>query len=216
MGSASDDAFRTAHFATRCERIGFPAPPADVRVRVLPRGPGGDLLVHSPSSAHREAMTSWLGSMVPDAVQRGPRGVHRATYSTLPTAWARIFAGVTVEMLDLRPTGEARVCATGPRERLQRLASELAPAGNDIKLLRIGPVYRAVPLLTVAQDEALRGAVMAGYYQIPRPLNLNNLAKSFGVSPASLSERLRRAEARVIMRYVDDLSTSSLGSDALT
>lgn len=215
MGTAFDDAFRTAHFATRCERIGFSAPPTDVRVRVLPRGPGGDLLVHSPSSAHREAMTSWLGSMGPDTVQSGPRGVQRATYGTLPTAWSRIFAGVTIEMLDLRPTGEARVCATGPREWLQRLASELAPAGDDVTLIRIGPVYRAVPLLTVAQDEALRGAMMAGYYQIPRPLNLNNLAKSFGVSPSSLSERLRRAEARVILRYVDDLTTSPDG-DALT
>ena len=51
-------------------------------------------------------------------------------------------------------------------------------------------------------DGLLRIAVSAGYYRIPRLLNLKQLAARLNVTSASISERLRRAEGRVVVQYV--------------
>ena len=70
------------------------------------------------------------------------------------------------------------------------------------RLLRAASASSSARLLTDPQDQALRAAVHNGYYRIPRPLNLQQLAKHLHISSASLSERLRRAEGRVLTRYV--------------
>lgn len=41
-----------------------------------------------------------------------------------------------------------------------------------------------------------------GYYQIPRARSLKSVAHDIGLSPASLSELLRRAEARIVAEYL--------------
>ena len=66
----------------------------------------------------------------------------------------------------------------------------------------MAPARDSSALLTPLQEDALRSAVDTGYYRIPRPLNLHQLAAKSDVTAASFSERLRRAEGRVITQYV--------------
>lgn len=54
-----------------------------------------------------------------------------------------------------------------------------------------------------AQEVALRTATEAGYYETPRRVTLDEIADDLDVPRSTLSYRLRRAEIRLVERYVD-------------
>jgi len=56
--------------------------------------------------------------------------------------------------------------------------------------------------LTDRQDEALRTAYEMGYFDIPRGASLEDVAAELGVSASSVSERLRRAQTRLVEETV--------------
>jgi len=52
--------------------------------------------------------------------------------------------------------------------------------------------------LTDQQQEALRTAFEAGYFEIPRRASLETISNELGISASALSERLRRAQTQLI------------------
>lgn len=89
-------------------------------------------------------------------------------------------------------------------------------AGVDF--VRVGDTGGRVPTtdtsddgapLTPEQDEALRAAAEHGYYETPREIETYELAEKLGIPGSTLSYRLRRAEAKLAMAYVNDLPLSS-------
>ncbi len=52
--------------------------------------------------------------------------------------------------------------------------------------------------LTMTQTRTLLDALERGYYQVPRQTTLVELADMYGVSDQAVSERLRRATAKLI------------------
>jgi len=56
--------------------------------------------------------------------------------------------------------------------------------------------------LTDRQREALRIAYELGYFDIPRGASLEDVAAELDVTPSSVSERLRRAQTRLIEETV--------------
>ena len=52
--------------------------------------------------------------------------------------------------------------------------------------------------LTAEQFEALEAALDAGYYEVPRDIDQNELAEELGISHQALSERLRRATGALV------------------
>ncbi|UPM42371.1 helix-turn-helix domain-containing protein [Halocatena salina] len=54
------------------------------------------------------------------------------------------------------------------------------------------------PRMTDRQREALHTAYEMGYFEIPRTATLTEVATALGISASSLSERLRRAQTRLI------------------
>ena len=60
------------------------------------------------------------------------------------------------------------------------------------------PSLDATSGLTTKQRETLRTAVEAGYFDVPRGVELHELAAQLGVSSQSVSERLRRGTARLV------------------
>lgn len=52
--------------------------------------------------------------------------------------------------------------------------------------------------LTKEQFEALEAALEAGYYEVPRDIDQNELADQLGISHQALSERLRRATGGLV------------------
>jgi predicted DNA binding protein len=57
-------------------------------------------------------------------------------------------------------------------------------------------------LLTDRQREVLRAAVREGYFTVPRECTLAELSDSIGVDKSSVSETLRRAEARLVKWFL--------------
>lgn len=159
------------------------------------------------------AVAEWLESTVRRAPESPARHELRAEFSSSPEPWKSLFRDVVVETIQLRSGGTARVAVSGGRVDVRRFASRLHDLGAPLvarKVLHVPPARR---LLTAAQHEALRLAVDAGYYQIPRPLNLHDLAAQAGVSAAALSERLRRAEGRVLTQYVKSAAAAAADAD---
>lgn len=57
--------------------------------------------------------------------------------------------------------------------------------------------------LTESQREALLTAHEMGYFEVPRRASLQDVAETLGVTAPSLSERLRRAQSRLVEQYAD-------------
>lgn len=190
-------------FAGRAEEFGFALPPATLRFKLLKTPAHWTVFIQTATPVPVAKLVEWLPSTGLLRMEFGSRGVVRADFMPLPEAWARTFQGVALDLARIEPTGEASVTVNGSRNGLATFARRLYGPTAPLELVQLHDAEPRDSFLTLPQDDALRAAVVAGYYRIPRALNLNELAKQLGITSASLSERLRRAEGRIITRYVD-------------
>ena len=89
---------------------------------------------------------------------------------------------------------------------LKILLDELKRKYSIVHLTELSTTPLNVPthLLTPKQAEALAIAYSSGYYEIPRRKNVKDIAMNIGVARVTFQERLRRAENRVIRKYMLD------------
>ena len=59
-----------------------------------------------------------------------------------------------------------------------------------------------MPQLSKNQRRAIDLAIESGYYEFPRKIDMVGLAKKMGVSYPTFQEHLRRAEGKVIPRFL--------------
>jgi hypothetical protein len=190
-------------FVGRADEFGFSPPPAPLRLKLVKAAASWTLFLQSTTGVPPAKIVEWLPAAGLLRLEFGSRHVIRADFQPLPEAWARSFQGVGLEFARLEPDGAASVTITGSRAALAAFARRLYGPTAPLELVQLHAVGKPLSFLTLPQDDALRAAVAAGYYRIPRALNLHELAHKLGISSASLSERLRRAEGRIISRYVD-------------
>lgn len=74
----------------------------------------------------------------------------------------------------------------------------------SFKNTKLNDVYfpAVMPQLTEKQKRAFELAVEQGYYDIPKRTELKKLAKLLGISLATYQEHLKRAEAKIIPKFV--------------
>lgn len=175
-------------------------PEVAARLRVERDEDGWRVFASSPGPS-AAPLVRWLEEQ--GSTEIGVDAAHVVT-AYFPSAPARLafLADDAVAEASVVPEGRLSLLAHGRREAVHALLARLEKEGADVGVKHLAPPAPPVPLLTPGQEEAVRAAADAGYYLIPRALTLHQLAESLGVSPASLSERLRRAEARLVMRYV--------------
>lgn len=107
-----------------------------------------------------------------------------------------------------------RVVATfhGPEPVVRRILARLAREEIPHRVLRAGahPIVGdpAAVSLTDKQRAALARAWALGYYAVPRRITLTRLARTTGTSPPALGKMLRRAEGRLVARFL----AAALGS----
>lgn len=195
-------------FVGRAEEFGFTVPPASLRFKLLKAPASWTVFLQSKSDLPVSKIVEWLPTAGLLRIEFGSHRVIRADFQPLPEAWARTFQGVTVDFARIEADGSVSATVTGSRHGLAAFARRLYGPTAPLELVQLHSVQPPVAFLTLPQDDALRAAVAAGYYRIPRKLNLHQLAKKLGITSASLSERLRRAEGRIISRYVDAGSAS--------
>jgi hypothetical protein len=96
-------------------------------------------------------------------------------------------------------------------ERLSELGNRLDTAGIefDIEYVRNEPSNPANHLLTDRQREVLLTAAEQGYYDTPRRSTLTEVSESLGISKATGSDVLHRAEGNVLKWFIEEHSTAS-------
>lgn len=192
-------------FHGRAEQLGLPVPKATLRLKLLKTVEAGywTLFVQALAAESIPEAVRWLQLTSPLRLEFGSRNIVRADYDPMPAELARAFAGVEMQLTRLEPNGDAAISVVGTRGGVAAFARRLYGPKAPLELVQLKGAEPPVRLLTTPQDDAVRAAVAAGYYRIPRALNLEELARKLGITSGSLSERLRRAEGRIITRYVE-------------
>jgi predicted DNA binding protein len=113
-------------------------------------------------------------------------------------------ADAIIERIDVLPDGWQQTGWFTDRETFREFSSFWRRnAGFRLhRLTRDGESEPPGDGLTDRQDEALRIAYERGYFDIPRGASLEDVAAELDVSPSSVSERLRRAQTRLIEETV--------------
>lgn len=62
-----------------------------------------------------------------------------------------------------------------------------------------------LPELTIRQKKALEIAINAGYYNYPKKVNMEFLAKKMGISYSTFQAHLKKAEGKIIPKVYEDL-----------
>jgi len=105
----------------------------------------------------------------------------------------------SIERIRVTPTGWVQAGWFADRATVAEFRSFWERnAGFDLR--RLTPAGDGDPAdgLTAAQREALRTAHRLGYFEVPRAASLDEVAAELGITASSCSERLRRAQGRLV------------------
>lgn len=98
--------------------------------------------------------------------------------------------------------GTAVVNIVTSGKKLKVLDAIMRFLGTAYELKEVTAYKEKEGMLTDRQREILRLAIKHGYYEIPRRITLEELAREVGISKSSLAEILRRIE-RKLLTYGD-------------
>jgi predicted DNA binding protein len=125
---------------------------------------------------------------------------------------------------EISPTAPFRISAEkvvasfrGEERALRRVLRRLDREKFPYKVLRASgrpyPADTAASLLTPLQAEMLARAWVLGYYAVPRRITLTRMAHQTGRSAPALGKILRRAEGRLVVRWLsEEGSVSNVGA----
>ncbi len=82
-----------------------------------------------------------------------------------------------------------------------KISEKLAKHGCDVKIERVTSL-QGKGILTERQEEIIRTAFSAGYFDYPRRTGTLKLASKLGISVSTLSEVMRAAQRRIFAEYL--------------
>ena len=87
---------------------------------------------------------------------------------------------------------------------LKKVIDTLEKGGVQVELKEISNAFHN-DMLTPRQREILIAAIRMGHFDFPRKVDLTQLSKELSVKPSTLSEILRRAEAKIAKYYIESV-----------
>ena len=120
----------------------------------------------------------------------------RALYEFL---WA---SSLPPEFPILVEDGEMEFALTATQEAFDAFAAALEERGLRYDLLSLVHADEKGSLLTERQRECLLAALREGYFEVPRACTLAELAETLGVDKSTVSETIRRGQARVLEEFL--------------
>jgi predicted DNA binding protein len=93
---------------------------------------------------------------------------------------------------------------TGGEGSLLELINKLENLGCEVILKKSTRIAKRKQL-TKRQEEIIKIAYEKGYYEVPKKITINALAKIFKVSPSTLAEILQRGEKKIMEQYFTKL-----------
>ncbi|ELZ27044.1 bacterio-opsin activator HTH domain-containing protein [Halogeometricum pallidum JCM 14848] len=113
-------------------------------------------------------------------------------------------ADAVIERIEVEPTGWRQMGWFASRDAFSEFSS-FWQRHSEFSLYRLtvdGEAESPGDGLTDRQHEALRVAFELGYFEIPRRTSLQQIATELDISASSVSERLRRAQTKLIHETV--------------
>jgi DNA-binding CsgD family transcriptional regulator len=155
----------------------------------------------------REALSAAPGVLESSVSGESARGALVFVHARPPTAVRRLLElpgkhGVFFDLpIEVTDGGRLELVTVGETNAELLAVLEDVPSEIDVTVERIGPYVedpRALTeLLTERQREVLDVALERGYYEVPRRASHREIAAALGVSAPTVSEHLRKAEARI-------------------
>jgi len=103
---------------------------------------------------------------------------------------------------EIRPGKDlAQFELVAPEETIRRINQEMSDGPFHSRLVRIGEYSGKNDVsasLTPRQEKLIKIAYERGYYEVPRSVDLNELAQQFDLDKSTVSEHLRRAERNIL------------------
>ncbi|HIH01726.1 TPA: hypothetical protein HA259_06600 [Thermoplasmata archaeon] len=187
----------------------------DVTIRVLrcapKNGRGGQSLlrIEGSETVSEESIASHVRAVDPESeisFSRNGSGRFIASVDMRSCQTCRIL-GDSDCLLDSavsRPDGGIQWNIIAPNgAALTRLVEDLKRSGAQVVVEKV-KVLRTARELTVEQEKVLQTAFDLGYYDIPKKIRLEDLAKRLNVSKATLDVVLRRAQRKVVASHIGD------------
>ena len=92
-------------------------------------------------------------------------------------------------------------------EALTTVSNSLAQRGISMIVKDVSHAFHD-ELLTDRQKEIMGLAYREGYFEFPRKNDLTEIAAELSIRPSTLSEILRRAEAKIVKHYIETMQSS--------
>jgi predicted DNA binding protein len=86
-------------------------------------------------------------------------------------------------------------------EAYKGIITDLEKAGHKVNVLKIGKFEQQIGVLTENQERIFWLALKSGFFDYPRQIGMAELAAKLGISPATLSEIIRRGTRRLLEHY---------------
>jgi predicted DNA binding protein len=86
-------------------------------------------------------------------------------------------------------------------EAYRGIIADLEKAGYKVNIRKVGKFEPQIGVLTENQERVFWLALKSGFFDYPRQVGLAELAVKLGISPATLSEIMRRGNRRLLEHY---------------
>jgi hypothetical protein len=88
-------------------------------------------------------------------------------------------------------------------EAYKSIVSALEKTGHKVNVLKRGSFEPKTGVLTEKQEKIFWLALKSGFFDYPRKIGTQELSSKLGISPATLSEILRRGTRRMLEHYFE-------------
>ncbi|HEX7391627.1 MAG TPA: helix-turn-helix domain-containing protein [Thermoplasmata archaeon] len=189
----------------------------DLSVRVfkcVPRNGGGGqgfLQIDTAADMSGEDLASRIKTHDPrcsvQLISAGPgRYVGTVELDTCQVCRLVADSGCFLDSATSRPDGLVQWNVISPNAAgLKTLVDRVRELGCSATVERVSKL-RTAQELTREQERVLQLAYELGYYEIPRKIKLEKLAKRLEISKATLDVMLRRAQRKVIARHLGNMA----------
>ncbi|WP_255151453.1 helix-turn-helix domain-containing protein [Halorarius halobius] len=184
------------------------------RVELVSWGPTASvtsLLWCDGDRAAMEAVLDGVDSVTTASLVAGDGGTYafvRQTSYEFADALMELLGAANVAFLPpvtFLDTGAARFEAVGESRFLSAFHERLSDL-VDARIVRVREFRREeTTALTDRQRAALSAAVDAGYYEVPRTGSVDDVADELDCARATAGELLRKAEARAVREFLDEI-----------
>lgn len=86
-------------------------------------------------------------------------------------------------------------------EAYKGIIADLEKSGHRVNVVKLGKFEAKTGVLTAKQERLFWLALKGGFFDYPRKIDTVELAAKLGISPATLSETLRRGTRRLLEHY---------------